>query len=58
MTLSSPTERDWRRITLWMDLQQQLLRSGIIDTGKQARGEVVKPTLATPPWMDFDGLAR
>jgi len=51
----SPEEM--RRITLWLDCNS-CFYGAYFDTEKQARGEVVRPRLAVPPWIDFGELVQ
>ena len=51
------SQEEMRRITLWLDCNS-CFYGAYFDIEKQARGEVVKPRLATPPWIDFDQLVR
>ena len=48
---------EMRRITLWLDCNSNFY-GAYFDTDKQARGEVVRPRLATPPGVDFRRLVR
>ena len=51
----SPEEM--RRITLWIDCNSNFY-GAYLETDKQARGEIVKPKIGLPPWIDFDELVR
>jgi hypothetical protein len=51
------TPEEMRRITLWLDCNSNFY-GAYFEIEKQARGEVVKPRLGTPPWIEFGKLVR
>lgn len=51
----APDER--RRLTLWLDCNSNFY-GAYHDTGRQARGEVVKPREGLPEWTPFEQLVR
>ena len=51
------TPSQMRRITLWIDCNSTFY-GAYFDIEKQARGQIVKPKLATPPWIEFSDLVR
>jgi hypothetical protein len=48
---------EMRRITLWLDCNS-CFYGAYSEIEKQAAGEVVRPRLALPPWVDFKDLVR
>lgn len=48
---------DKRRLTLWLDCNS-VYYGAYEQTGAQNKGELVKPSIGIPPWVDFKTLAR
>ncbi|MGD0093179.1 MAG: hypothetical protein ABSE73_24970 [Planctomycetota bacterium] len=51
------TKEELRRITLWLDCGSNFY-GAYHEEGAQARGEIVKPKLGTPAWVNFESLVR